>query len=123
MSVLAIPFNRHVGVEASDRPDFLLMPKGVVKDDNRLQTVRAWAQFSLSEALPVGSLPDWISRVIPRPGSLDAPTRHRQRFVQGEWKARTRIRWEGLRRSETAQRPQAGQEDPPGAPIRLVDNV
>jgi hypothetical protein len=50
MNVFDLPFNKFVGLELSDNPEYLLMLKNKDKYQNHLSTVHASAQFALAEA-------------------------------------------------------------------------
>ena len=50
MDVLNIPFNRLIGLEISDDPEYLMMLQAKRVYENHLQTVHASALFALAEA-------------------------------------------------------------------------
>ncbi|MDD5362408.1 MAG: YiiD C-terminal domain-containing protein [Ignavibacteria bacterium] len=50
MNVCDLPFNKFVGLEPYDNPEYLLMLKNKKEYLNHLETVHASAQFALAEA-------------------------------------------------------------------------
>ena len=50
MDILNIPFNRLIGLEISDDPDYLMALAAKQEYENHLQTVHASAIFALAEA-------------------------------------------------------------------------
>lgn len=50
MNVLELPFNKHIGLEKSSNPDYLLMLNDKKEYLNHLETVHASALFALAEA-------------------------------------------------------------------------
>jgi len=50
MDILNIPFNRLIGLEISDDPDYLMALAAKQEYENHLQTVHASALFALAEA-------------------------------------------------------------------------
>ena len=50
MDVTAIPFNKFIGLEISDRPDYLMMLPARERFMNHIGTVHASALFALAEA-------------------------------------------------------------------------